>query len=68
MDIRAAFDTIKQDKVLSVISSLLDDNYDYLLMLYSLLLPPASKASQGSARRLFKTRAVLDSMSMADFS
>jgi hypothetical protein len=31
-------------------------------MLYCLLLPPASEASQGSARRLFKQRAVLDGM------
>jgi telomerase reverse transcriptase len=47
MDIRAAFDTINQDKVLQVIDSLLDEDYNYLLMLYSLLLPPASGASQG---------------------
>jgi len=74
MDIKAAFDTIKQDKMLEVVSSLLDrvswsppsidsaekKDHDYCLMLYCLLLPPASKASQGSARRLFKQRAVLD--------
>jgi hypothetical protein len=29
-------------------------------MLYCLLLPPASKASQGSARRIFKTRALVN--------
>jgi hypothetical protein len=34
-------------------------------MLYCLLLPPASKASQGSARRLFKQRAVLDGMCLS---
>lgn len=61
MDIKAAFDTIKQDRVLRVIENLLDKDHDYLLMMYSLLLPPASEASQRSARRLFKTRAVVDS-------
>lgn len=35
-------------------------NYDYCLMLYCLLLPPASLASQNSARRLFKTRATVN--------
>lgn len=35
-------------------------DHDYCLMLYCLLLPPASKVSQGSARRLFKQRAILD--------
>jgi len=60
MDIKAAFDTIKQDKALRVIENLLDSDYDYVLMMYSLLLPPASEASQRSARRLFKTRAVID--------
>lgn len=63
MDIRAAFDTINQNKVLQVISDLLDEDYDYLLVLYSLLLPPASQASQGSSRRLFKTRAMVDGTS-----
>ncbi|WWC92913.1 uncharacterized protein L201_007875 [Kwoniella dendrophila CBS 6074] len=62
MDIKAAFDTIKQDKMIEVVSSLLDkyQNHDYCLMLYCLLLPPASKASQGAARRLFKSKAVID--------
>jgi telomerase reverse transcriptase len=32
-------------------------------MLYCLLLPPASKASQGSSRRLFKSRALLNGTS-----
>nr|XP_019043423.1 hypothetical protein I302_08000 [Kwoniella bestiolae CBS 10118]OCF22353.1 hypothetical protein I302_08000 [Kwoniella bestiolae CBS 10118] len=60
MDIKAAFDTIKQDKMIQVVSDLLDKNHDYCLMLYCLLLPPASKASQGASRRLFKSRAVVD--------
>ena len=59
-DIRAAFDSINQDKMLAIIEDLLDKNHDYCLMLYALLLPPASKASQGSSRRLFKTRALVD--------
>lgn len=57
MDIKAAFDTIKQDKVLEVIDELLAQSDDYTIMQYALLLPPASKASQGSSRRLYKTRA-----------
>ena len=74
MDIIAAFDTIKQDKMLDIVSRILEkvkrlprdktdlnQNHDYCLMLYCLLLPPASQASQASAtRRIFKTRAVLD--------
>lgn len=34
-------------------------------MLYSLLLPPASKASQASARRLFKSRAAVADHTLA---
>ncbi|WWC95477.1 hypothetical protein V866_002341 [Kwoniella sp. B9012] len=60
MDIKAAFDTINQDKMIQVVSDLLDKNHDYCLMLYCLLLPPASQASQGASRRLFKSRAVVD--------
>lgn len=79
MDIKAAFDTINQDRMLQVVSNLLDvvstliqvcaragltgQDHDYCLMLYCLLLPPASKASQGSSRRLFKQRALLDGKS-----
>ncbi|RXK34877.1 hypothetical protein M231_07866 [Tremella mesenterica] len=63
MDIRAAFDTIPQDKVLDIVSSLLDKDHDYCLMLYCLLLPPASEQSQGSTRRLFKTKAMVDDLS-----
>ncbi|KAK8849571.1 hypothetical protein IAR55_004906 [Kwoniella newhampshirensis] len=67
MDIKAAFDTIKQDKMLEIVSRLLDKNHDYCLMMYCLLLPPASKASQGSARRLYKTRAIVDNHISASF-
>ncbi|WRT69587.1 uncharacterized protein IL334_006576 [Kwoniella shivajii] len=68
MDIKAAFDTIKQDKMIQIVSSLLDKNNDYCLMLYCLLLPPASKASQGASRRLFKARAVVDDQLANSFS
>jgi telomerase reverse transcriptase len=67
MDIRAAFDTIKQKKVLQVVERLLDENHDYCLMMYALLLPPASKGSQASARRLYKTRAVVADHALAKF-
>nr|XP_031859765.1 uncharacterized protein CI109_004837 [Kwoniella shandongensis]KAA5526837.1 hypothetical protein CI109_004837 [Kwoniella shandongensis] len=67
MDIKAAFDTIKQDKMLDIVAKLLDKNHDYCLMMYCLLLPPASKASQGSARRLYKTRAVVNTHHPASF-
>ncbi|OCF77899.1 hypothetical protein I204_01902 [Kwoniella mangroviensis CBS 8886] len=67
MDIKAAFDTIKQDKMIQVVSDLLDQNHDYCLMLYCLLLPPASKASQGASRRLFKSRAVVDAHIASSF-
>ncbi|WVR08145.1 hypothetical protein IAU60_005191 [Kwoniella sp. DSM 27419] len=60
MDIKAAFDTIKQDKMLDIVSTMMDKNHDYCIMLYCLLLPPASKASQNTARRLFKPRAMVD--------
>lgn len=60
MDIKAAFDTIKQDKVLRIVDSMLESDWGYALVQYCLLLPPASEASQGSARRLFKTRAVVE--------
>lgn len=60
MDIKSAFDTIKQEKMLQVVEDLLDADFDYILMMFCMILPPASKASQGSARRLFKTRAVVD--------
>lgn len=60
MDIKAAFDTIKQDSVLRVIDTLLEQDWGYALVQYCLLLPPASEASQGSSRRLFKTRAVIE--------
>ncbi|OCF35151.1 hypothetical protein I316_03193 [Kwoniella heveanensis BCC8398] len=68
MDIKAAFDTIKQDRMIDIISGMLEKNYDYCLMLYCLLLPPASKASQGSARRLFKSRATVDNHLATSFT
>ncbi|WWC65948.1 uncharacterized protein I303_108570 [Kwoniella dejecticola CBS 10117] len=67
MDIKAAFDTIKQDKMIDVVSRLLDKNHDYCVMLHCLLLPPASKASHGASRRLFKSKAVLDDHVVSSF-
>ncbi|WVF68547.1 hypothetical protein IAT40_003315 [Kwoniella sp. CBS 6097] len=68
MDIKAAFDTIKQDRMIEIVSDMLDKNHDYCLMLYCLLLPPASKASQGTARRLFKSRATVDNHLATSFT
>ncbi|WVQ96087.1 hypothetical protein IAU59_003188 [Kwoniella sp. CBS 9459] len=68
MDIKAAFDTIKQNRMIEIVSGMLDKNHDYCLMLYCLLLPPASKASQGSARRLFKSRATVDNHLASSFT
>ncbi|KAL1408231.1 Telomerase reverse transcriptase [Vanrija albida] len=67
MDIKAAFDTIKQEKMLQIVERLLDEDYDYCLMMYCMLLPPASKASQGTARRLFKTRADVNEGDVSNF-
>ncbi|WWC73585.1 uncharacterized protein I206_107557 [Kwoniella pini CBS 10737] len=67
MDIKSAFDTIKQGKMIDVVSNLLDKNHDYCVMLYCLLLPPASQASHGASRRLFKSRAVVDDHIVSTF-
>ncbi|KAK4689413.1 telomerase reverse transcriptase, partial [Tremellales sp. Uapishka_1] len=66
-DIKAAFDTIKQEKMMDIVTEILDKNHDYCLMLYCLLLPPPSDASAGAARRLFKSRAIVNDELSANF-
>ncbi|BEJ01730.1 hypothetical protein CcaverHIS631_0604120 [Cutaneotrichosporon cavernicola] len=57
MDMQSAFDTVKQGKLLEVMEYILEKNHEYALALHCILLPPASKVSQGIPRKLFKTRA-----------
>ncbi|CAK9784445.1 unnamed protein product [Cutaneotrichosporon oleaginosum] len=57
MDMQSAFDTVKQDKMLEVMRCILEKNHEYALAVHCILLPPASKASQGIPRKLYKTRA-----------
>lgn len=48
--------------------SLRPQDYDYCLLMYCMLLPPASKASQGTSRRLFKTRADVNEGDVSNFT
>ncbi|KAL7424993.1 Telomerase reverse transcriptase [Cryptotrichosporon argae] len=56
MDIKAAFDTIEQDKMVRVVERLMADK-SYWTGQYAVVLPPGAKGS-GEARRLYKMKAV----------
>ncbi|OXH32063.1 telomerase reverse transcriptase [Cryptococcus neoformans] len=57
-DIKAAFDSIKQDKMLEMLEDMLRQSSEYRVILYSVLLPPGHIAYQGTSKRLFKSRAI----------
>lgn len=57
-DIKAAFDSIKQDKMLEMLEDMLRQSSEYRVILYSVLLPPGHKAYQGTSKRFFKSRAI----------
>ncbi|KJE00572.1 telomerase reverse transcriptase [Cryptococcus gattii NT-10] len=57
-DIKAAFDSIKQDKMLKILEDMLRQSSEYRIILYSVLLPPGHRAYQGTSKRLFKSKAI----------
>ncbi|KAL0249996.1 hypothetical protein I308_103299 [Cryptococcus tetragattii IND107] len=57
-DIKAAFDSIKQDKMLEILEDMLRQSSEYRIILYSVLLPPGHRAYQGTSKRLFKSKAI----------
>ncbi|WVQ75065.1 hypothetical protein IAR50_004674 [Cryptococcus sp. DSM 104548] len=62
MDIKAAFDTIKQDRLLEIVEEMLDQNHDYCIMMYSVLLPPGNGNKSKAPRKLYRSKAVADNM------
>ncbi|ODO06884.1 hypothetical protein I350_04244 [Cryptococcus amylolentus CBS 6273] len=60
MDIKAAFDTIKQDRVLEIVEEILDQDHDYCIMMYGALLPPGNENRSKAPRKLYRSKAVAD--------
>ncbi|WVQ79296.1 hypothetical protein IAT38_001393 [Cryptococcus sp. DSM 104549] len=68
MDIKAAFDSINQEKMLEIVEKMLDADDDYTIMSYALLLPPGSGAYAGTVKNLYKSLAIPDGYLTKPFS